>query len=152
MLKSISTQPNTVKVLAVQNTEVVSPSNTNENTVYSFSVPGGTIGNNGSLRICTQFLCTNNANVKTLRIKFGGVTVLSTPAANAAGAGQFLKIANRNSESSQISGIVVSGTTGTITTMAIDTSATQNIEVTVQKATAGDTLDLQSIIIEHLPV
>lgn len=152
MLKSISQQPNTVKVLAAQNTEVVSPNSTGENTVYSFIVPGGTIGTNGSLRISTQFTCTNNANTKTLRIKFGGVTLLSTSAVNAAGAVQFLKIANRDSVSAQISGVVASGPSGTITTTSIDTSIAQNIEVTVQKANAGDTLILQSVIIEHLPV
>lgn len=152
MLKSISQWPNTVKVLAVQNTEVVSPNDTNENMVYSFTVPGGTMGINDSLRISTQFTCTNNANAKTLRVKFGGVTLMTNSAANSAGAGQFLKIANRNSVSAQIRGVISSGTTGTIGTAAIDTSTAQNIEVTVQKANAGDTIALQSVIIEHLPV
>ncbi len=137
-----------VTALAQQNTAVTAPNDTNENTLYTVAIPGGAMGPNGSIRVGTVWTCTNNANAKTLKVKHGGNIILNTLAASGAGAIQHVKTSNRNSPNSQVCSSVGSGTTSTVSTYALDTTQTQNVTITAQKATAGDSIILESVLVE----
>ena len=137
-----------VMVIGQQNVATTAPNDTNENTLYTLNIPGGLMGPNDSLRVSAHWSCTNNANAKTLKVKHGSNTVLNTPAASGAGAIQNVKTTNRNSLSSQICGSIGSGTTGTIATYSLDTSQPQTLTITAQKSTAGDSIVLESAMVE----
>lgn len=137
-----------VAAIAQQNTAVTAPDNTDENTLYTVAIPGGAMGPNDSMRVSAIWSCTNNANAKTLKIKHGDSVILSTPAAGGGGAAQHARASNRNSPNSQICGIIGSGLTGTVNTYALDTTKTQDVTITAQKATADDSIILESVLVE----
>lgn len=137
-----------VAALAQQNTAVTAPNDTNENTLYTVAIPGGAMGPNGSIRVSATWTCTNNANAKTLKVKHGGNIVLSTPAASGAGTVQYVKTSNRNSPNHQVCSIVGSGVTATVSTYTLDTTQTQNVTITAQKAAASDSIILESVLVE----
>lgn len=125
---------------------------TTEETLYTLVLPAKTIGINDTVRVSCIWSCTNNANVKTAKVylgasQFGGAVAL----ASVAGGEVVRKITNRNAFASQVStastalGPVTSGTVGTFT---VDTSLASTITVTSQKATAGDSLVLESVLVE----
>jgi len=114
------------------------------------------MGPNGALRVTVVRSQTNSANTKSLRFRLGGLSgaqlMITTSAAFASFVGQRL-IQNRNSQSSQVSGpeTIVNSfnlSTGAIATAAIDTSVAQNFVISGQLANAGETLTLESHLVE----
>lgn len=148
-----------VSVLAMSATAVSCAADTAENTLATYTLVGYTMGPRASIRIKAEWSYTGSANAKTLRIKFGGTDFLSvgdTAPANTSAIGE-CQIYNRGSQSSQRgSGTVISnGATvfaGTVQTATVDTSAAVTILITGQKASAGETLTLESYTIEILKV
>lgn len=137
----------------------VSGSNdTNENTLATVTVPAGAMGANGVLRITALWSVTNNANAKTIRMRFSGAagTVFySQGLASLVSAHQMVLIRNRNSQSSQVGfaaavAATFTTTTGSPTTASVDTSAATTLLFTVQKATGTDTMTLESYEVEVL--
>jgi hypothetical protein len=137
--------------IALANTEV---------TAYSITVPGGLIGSNGYINLYILATCTNNANVKTIRAKLGGTTYfdpnLAADLDSSSGAAFERKIANRNSQSSQVviskssvasySTVPAANTSGTVNT-AID----QTLAITLQPSTENDNLKIEAYSIEVVP-
>lgn len=142
-----------VRVLGRSGTAVSAPADTSEDILGTVTIPANWMGKNGMLKILSLWSCTNNANVKTARIRLGGIggTAYETVAlANNAAAQSYEVIWNANSTNSQVgSGAVGFGATATANiTSAIDTTVDQTIVFTGQKATAGDTLTLAGYVVE----
>lgn len=146
------------RIIAKSAVAAVSPSDTVENALATITVPAGSMGPNGVLRITSVWSVTNNANVKTARIRLGGPagTIYAAPAlASMVSLHDVRTIMNRNSESSQIGGnggtASYGVTTNSVVTSAIDTSAATTIVFTAQKATGADVMILESYIVELIP-
>ncbi len=144
-----------VRVLGTSVAAVSGSADTNENTLATVVLPAGAMGLNGLVRVQTLWTLTNSANNKTLRVKFGGSSFLDVTLTTVASFADQRVIQNRNSVSSQIgkpTGNMAAGGWGTassaVTTASIDTSAAVTILITGQKASAGETLTLESYLIE----
>jgi hypothetical protein len=118
----------------------------------TITIPAGLLGANGKLKIYPLWATTNNANVKTLRVVFGGsicTTMTSQSVSNNSG---LVIIRNINSESVQktSSGLVagIGASFGSIASTTVDTSAATTITITGQLADGADTLTLADLFIE----
>lgn len=143
-------------VIAQSYAAVSGAADTVENTLATITVPANAIGANGSIRLRLAFTNTNNANIKTMRVRFSGAagTIIVSRDMASAGAWDFdLIMANRNATNSQVTrgyGLNSVGSVGvpTIAASAIDTTAATTLVVTIQKATAGDTVTLEGYTAE----
>lgn len=120
------------------------------------TIPAGALGANGSIEVEAFWTGTNNANTKTLSIYLGGSALHSTTTTSNSIAGVLARIANRNSQSSQIiprpTATSPYGNGGTAHgTAAIDTSVDQVLKISGQLAVGTDSLVLESYLIKILP-
>jgi hypothetical protein len=130
--------------------------NTTETVLATISIPAGSMGPNGMLRVTTLWSMTNTANNKTFRVRLGGAsgTQFLNQAIAQASYQDHRLIRNRNSQSSQIcspAGGMVGGfgvTTGTLASGAVDTSAAQDLVLSAQLANSGETVTLESYTVE----
>lgn len=127
-----------------------------ESSLKAVTMPGGTLGANGVLRITALWSATNNANNKTPRIRFGGIAgtvFFQTVQNNFTAMRNQLIIGNAGDEASQMggpkdllgTGISITG----LTTPTIDTTVDQDIVFTAQLANVADTLNLREYLIEY---
>lgn len=132
-----------------------------ETTLATVTIPGGTIGANGRLRITTLWTFTGSTNAKVLRVRLGGINGTSflghsqATAANVVARAQ-IEIANRNSESSQVGytgGNVTTwgASTAAVTTGTRNTAADQDLLFTGTLTNTGETITLEYYIVELLP-
>lgn len=146
------------RILGASAVAVSGAADTNENALATIAVPAGAMGVNGILRVSACWTYTNSANIKTLRGRLSGiggtaffaVTGLTTEVS----VDTYFQIANRNSASSQRSmGHAPKGNNamqynGGTLTGAVDTTAATTLVLTGQKASAGETLTLESYLVE----
>lgn len=145
-------------ILAFDAAALTTPADTTEDILASIVIPGGSMGKSGLLRVSTFWSMTNNANVKTGRIRLGGIggTQFATLAlASLLTAADIRIIFNRGVTNSQLGNVVsLVGAWGTsavaLITGAVDTTLDQTLVITGQKATAGDALVLEAYIVEQL--
>lgn len=135
------------------------PGDTSEDILFTCTVPAGAIGNTGAFRLHFMSTVTNNANNKTIRVRFGGIAgtayfsaVVGTGVANLSGQ---VQIQNRNFQNSQVGDATAFASNATIaqgvTTSAVDTSAAStDVVITCQKAVAGDTCQFEAATAEIL--
>lgn len=142
---------NPVRVWA--NSEAVSaPPDTNENTLRSFTLPGGILGPNGWLECSTGWATTNGADDKILRVKLASTNYMAATVTTVATIFNLTMIANRNSQSAQTifwpSNNVFAYGSGTVaaTTGTVDTSSDQTVSFTCQKETGTDTCTLNGYV------
>lgn len=143
-------------VLALSFAQSVCPADTSEDALANIAVPANLLGANGALRITCSFSHTSNANAKTLRVRFSGAAgtaYASISAANGTDSRVTIIIGNRGATNSQhghalgySSGVGIFN--GGISTSAVDTTAATSIVISAQKANAGDTITLESYIVE----
>jgi hypothetical protein len=145
----------TVTPLASGSTQITHTGDTSETVLKAVTIPGGTLGPNGRLRITAIWGMTGAGGTRAVNVKFGG------------GANYFLShvyttgglsarnqtdIANRDDEAVQIgsaSGQVNWSQSGTaVVTRTVDTTQDQDIDFAVQLADAGDTVSLESYLVE----
>jgi hypothetical protein len=146
------------QVLAQSNVGVSCPADTNENALASITVHAGAMGPNGRLRITTLWSMTSSANNKQTRVRFSGAsgtTYLTAGHTTVASLRDQREIGNRNSESLQVGSMPgapggFSTSSGVVTTSAVDTTVDTTVVITGQKANAGETLTLESYIVELL--
>lgn len=131
-----------------------------ETLMASVLIPGGTIGANGRLRIAAVWSNTNNANNKTRAIRFGaasgvaGTLYSSITVTTQVSHYNEHHICNRNSQSSQIGVVPVSATGGpgafnsAPVTSTVATSSDSYLCFTGTLASAGDTITLESYLVE----
>lgn len=121
---------------------------TGEITVETLTLPANALGLNGELT--GWFLLgagANNANAKTLRLKFGGSTVLNPSLASTLTIQSLFRLQNRGVANKQI-GYATSSTGQNGSTSAglnpytVDTSADVTVLITMQLATATDNMKL----------
>jgi hypothetical protein len=139
--------------ILVSNVQLSNSGSTTENTVFTGTIPGNTIGINGSFIF--EFLAsfTNNANNKAIRIKLNGTNVFQVGYPSTASTRSRFIISNRNSLSSQVFGGLGGGaswgystTTGTINaTSSFNTAADVTVTVTITNASASDTTSIESL-------
>jgi hypothetical protein len=142
------------QILARSAAPVVAPVDTNENILVTINVPEELLGINGILRITPYWSTTNNANVKTLRARFsgiGGTALLSVNAASGSAAMTPIIVANRNAANSQYAMGLSGATVNSVNGPAVNTLAATTVVITAQKATAGDTVQLDAYLVEVLP-
>jgi hypothetical protein len=140
------------RILGQSGAAVSCGANTTENTLATITIPANAMGANGSLLVDTTWSFTSSANNKTLIVKTsgtGGASFLAISHTTLLTARHLTRITNRNSVSIQIgmpggkdSGL--GGSAGATTVGAVDTSASTAVVITGTKASAGETLTLES--------
>jgi hypothetical protein len=140
-------------VLAQSYAAVSHTGSTAEVALATISIPAGAMGANGSIEVDTVFSYTNNANLKTLRVRFGGVSgteYLVNNVTTTVSARDSRLIANRNSASSQVGGYSVGilsggwgGNGNAAITSAVNTANAVDLVISGQLASAGDTVTLE---------
>ena len=144
------------RILGASAVAVSGAADTAENILGTVTIPAGAMGVNGILRVEALWTVTNSANNKTLRVRLGGIggtQFIGNVVTTVATARALVSIANRGAANSQISmansfNTMWGSTTNAVTTAAIDTSAATTIVITGQKASAGETLTLESYLVE----
>ena len=121
-------------------TPVALTGTTSETTMLTVSIPAGFINKRGRLNVIGLMILTNNANLKTLKVKFGGQTLATVTSTSQAALGFSTWLLNLNSETSQKNGNAVSFT--------IDTTIANDFVITGQLANAGDTVTLTAVSME----
>jgi hypothetical protein len=123
-----------------------------ETTLVTLTIPAGLIGSNGKVKFYPLWSTTNNANTKTLRVKFPVGAVYTAAASNIFHVAGLVIIRNFGSESVQrVSSGMLAGLGGTISSIAqttIDTSAATTITITGQLAVGTDTMTLEGLFVE----
>ncbi|GAB1719056.1 MAG: hypothetical protein NTAFB09_07870 [Nitrosospira sp.] len=131
-------------------------------TLFSGTVPGGSMGKNGSLRIMCRHRHANSANTKTFEVFFGGVKFTQYGATTTLSSGVMAWIQNTNSDQLQQlstspgSGVVVGAGSYNATgadwkTANIDTSVDQQLVLKCTKVNGAEFASLENIIVELIP-
>lgn len=146
------TQPSEVMAVYAKNTPSPAPADTAENTLITHTLSAGSIGPNDLIEFLFIVSYTNNANVKTFRVKIGATIFASIPYAGGPSAQNIIYVRMRNSLNSQVSWNATNpGDTGTsgaaVLVSSEDLSVSKNITVTMTKAVAGDTFTVESFIV-----
>lgn len=142
-----------ITVLAGSAVAVPHTGDTNETTLATITIPAGAMGKNGQLRITTNWSYTNSGNNKTLRIDFGGTDYRAFVVTTTDAFRDQITIANRNATNSQVGGLVGTAVAYTSTTIAnvtsaVDTTAAVTLTITGQLASGGETVTLESYLVE----
>lgn len=149
------TGPTGLVALAQSAVLVTAAADTTLQTLATITVPANALGVNGRLRLTALWTFAGAGN-RTVRVVFGGTQVFARVDANSAATRIQVDIANRGAANSQLAhsfGMVSTGAAlgpGAVGA-AVDTTAAQDITITGQKATAGDTLILQGYSVEVFP-
>ena len=135
-----------------QNTQVQYTNDTAENTFFSMTIPGNSMGPNDTL-VLTGFVgYTNSGNNKALRVKFGGQLIISTNLTTAQSYKFHVTITNRNSKTAQVTGsqsaINYGTSSSTVQTFTIDTTQNQTLLVTGQMAALAENFGLEAISVK----
>jgi hypothetical protein len=145
------------RVICQSAVSISAPADTTEDILATCTVPANALGINGSLRIQAFASNNNNANNKIFRIRFGGIggTIVSA-ATDSTQIAMYLdcKTQNRGATNSQLTtgreifadSAIAAGVQKN--TAAVDTTASTTIVFTGQKAVAGDTITLESFLVE----
>jgi hypothetical protein len=140
------------QVLAVSATPVRSTGTTSEVTLGAFTLPANAMRENGVCRITADFSYPNNANGKTLRVRFGGQLVHSTAQTATGSLAGIWTVFNRGAQQSQITssnGMTGIGTSaGNAAPLTVDTTQPVAIAFSGQLANAADWIELESWLIE----
>ena len=121
-------------------TPVVLTGTTSETTMLTVSIPAGFINKRGRLNMLGLMTLTNNANLKTLKVKFGGQTIATVASTSQAVLGFSTWLLNLNIETSQKN--------GNATSFTIDTTIANDLVITGQLANSADTLTLTALSVE----
>lgn len=113
---------------------------TAETTLLATSIPAGFINKRGRLNVLGLMLLTNNANLKTLKVKFGGQTLATVTSTSQAALGFNTWLLSLNSETVQRN--------SNATSFTIDTTIANDLVITGQLANSADTLTLIALSVE----
>lgn len=145
-----------VVVIAASAVAVSCAADTAENVLATITIPAGIMGLNGRLRITTNWSYTNSANAKTARTRFSGVAgtaYQSSAITTQANSEHVTHIQNRGAPNSQYGySQGIANTTGVFATAqqsgAVDTTVATTVVISGQKASAGETMTLESYLVE----
>lgn len=128
-----------------------------ETVLKTLTIPAGSMGPNGVIRVTYIASHTNSANNKIIRVRLGGLsgtiymsdTVTTTSSTRAS-----RMIHNRNSQASQISfpsGVGGFGPTGSaLITGTVNTAVAQDLVITALLADVGETIAIEAYTVEVL--
>lgn len=146
----------TVTANAVGTAAAIAQTTATDIQMFGVTMPGGSLGRNGQVRITVGMSSTNNANAKPVKFFLdgssfagGGITL-----ANIAGFNLVRGFSNRGALNSQVSAASsaigsFSNTTAVFTT--VDTSVDKVLRVTAQIAVATDNIVMETFLIEMMP-
>jgi hypothetical protein len=149
-----------MQVLARATAAASNDADTVEKVLATIVLPAGLLGISGGVQVQSTWSMTNSANSKTVRLRLGGLAgtlFLSAGLTTSAVACDLRSIRNRASASVQIGSYqagAVGGTgsnSGTLPTGAINTAVAQDLVLTGQKASAGETLTLEDFAVWAMP-
>jgi hypothetical protein len=123
-----------------------------DEVLTSFTIPAGTLGVNSILQIEPLWTFGGSANNKILKVKIGAVTVYSATRTTSVKEAPLFVLANRNSLSSQIKpydNAYITAGSGAPEIYTIDFSKSRTVNITGQRANAGDSLTLEYYRILH---
>lgn len=127
---------------------------TAETALATINIPGALLGSNGVLRVTTFWNCNNNANAKTIRVRFGGTLFGDQPMANNLSLVSVAHVVNRSATSQFGGGRFGSGGFGgtgvALPTGTVNSAANQPLTITAQLANGADTATLEGYIVELL--
>lgn len=148
------------RILGASAVAVSCPADTTEDILGTINVPAGAMGLNGILRIRTHWTFTGSVNAKNWRIRLGGIggaLFLNNGDATLTDTDFWADTMIQNVGSAAIQKGYSRGITNVSSLQvtsksagAIDTSVAQTTVITGQKATAGETLTLESYLVELL--
>jgi len=121
-------------------TPVALTGTTSETTMLTTSFPASLMNKRGRVNVIVLLSLTNNANTKTVRVKIGGQTVVSTTSTNQSVLGFSGWMLNLNSETSQRNASAVSFT--------IDTTIANDLVITGQLTNSADTVTVTAVSVE----
>ena len=113
---------------------------TAETTLLTTSIPANLMNKRGRLNLLGLLSLTNNANVKTLRVKVGGQTIVTVTSTNQNLLGFSGWLLNLNSETSQRN--------NSASAFTIDTTIANDLVITAQLANSADTLTVTALSME----
>lgn len=140
----------TWQVMALSAVAVPLTGTLTDTTLVTYSLPGGTLGPNGRLRITCLWSINNSANTKLVKVKFGGTQIFSVGGSTQLSHQSLAFIYNRNAQNSQVTFQGIASPGAAVITMAIDTSIAQNLIFTAQLTNVADTATLEAYMIEAL--
>lgn len=127
--------------------------------VFNYTIKGGTLNKNSTIRVFGRISHTSSANAKKVRVKLGGTTLhaIGTASVGVLGGVFEASISNRNSTSKQIGTYNDTSQAGSyainlgagLPTGTVDTTVNQVLSVTLEKATTTEALNLESIMVIH---
>ena len=136
-------------ILGASGATSTAPADTAENILATITIPQ--LPANALITYRVAISQTNNANVKSMRLRLGGIAGTDLwGALSVASQARYQfdgVIQNRNATNSQVAHFMFGATSlanAAVATAAIDTSAPTTLVITAQKATAGDTVTLES--------
>ena len=148
----------TWRILAASAVAASHTGSTTETALATITVPANAMGPNGVLRITTHWSYTNSANTKTLSVRFGGVSgtqYLANNVSTSATSRDQRHIHNVNAANSQKGGMVGAvsvggwGSNANVPVMStLDTTTAKDIVISGLLANAGDTVTLESYLVE----
>jgi hypothetical protein len=125
---------------------------TTETTLINVSLPAGALGNNGQVRITSNWACNNSAGAKTGKNYLGASAVGSSSSyTTSTGGSSMNSVRNRGVLNVQTSQLIGGASTGASVYTTIDTSASAAISITGTVATATDYIILEGYTIEVFP-
>jgi hypothetical protein len=144
------------RVLGATGASAAHTGDTNETVKGTVAIPAGAMGVNGFLRIQSVWTMTNSANVKTFRIRLGGIggnVFLNTTATTQVSGQVETIIRNRNSASSQVGFTNATFTSfgtssGSNQTASQNTASALDLVFTALLASAGETITLEGYSVE----
>lgn len=127
--------------------------NTTETTLVTIPIPANTLGANGVLFVTTMWTNTSSANVKTSRVKLGGITIGSAAATvvttirmdttlfalNATNSQSTVSFASRGSDAILVQNAQLS---------AVDMTVDQSLVITAQLSLGTETMTLIGYLVE----
>lgn len=147
-----------VLMLASSVTHTDSAPSVVEQTMYSYTLQGGVMAVGDSLRVTAKYNYSGTTGVTT-RNRYGGQEFSGNPGVTY-GLGITQHVLNNRATSTQVASILSavaspsslnSGLGSTqISTISVDSSTDLAIALTMQKTTAGDSMSLDSVLIELL--
>ena len=147
-----------VLMLAASVASVASTNTASEQTLYSYTLQGGVMAPGDSLRVTAKYNYAGSAGV-TIRNRYGGQEFAGNPGVSY-GLGIIQHVLNNRATSTQVASILSAAASVSslnaglgstqISTISVDSSADQAIALTMQKTTAGDSMSLESVLIELL--
>lgn len=132
--------------------QITCPDNTTENTLLTTTIPGGSMGTNGIVRLRFWASLTGSAN-KVFRVRYGGSVVGTCTLTTSVLVQTEFYFQNRNSTSSQIGQTNSAQSyreqaSGSFLSTAINSTIDQPLTLTVQKTTGTDQVVIETWSVE----